>query len=58
MNILISIISTFMLLYNGGLKIQLSPFKISLPNWMLVVGVLFIGIGVAFIVMNFTKIEE
>lgn len=57
MKIIIIILSTFILLYKGGLKIQLSPFEISLPNWMLLVGAFFLVIGVGVIVTHFTSIE-
>lgn len=58
MKIVTTILSIFLILYCSGLRIQLSPFKVSLSNWMMLVGVVFIAIGIAFIALHYMKIGE
>lgn len=48
----IMILSISLILYSSGFTIQFSPFKITLPNWMILVGVILITIGISFIAVH------
>lgn len=56
--IIISILCIILLMYSSGLTIKLSPFKILLPNWMVLVGSILIIIGICFINVHFYRVGQ
>lgn len=49
------ILCIILLIYSSGFTIKLSPFKIILPNWMVLVGSILIIIGLFFIAVHFYR---